>query len=66
MSANDQDLHSDRRLFGNERQQETLASAAPGSPWRRSRHRHIISGDTFETAFDTIPTQVRFTIRSQG
>jgi hypothetical protein len=66
MSANDQDLHSDCRHFGNERQQETLASAAPGSPWHRSRHRHIISGDTFETAFDTIPTQVRFTIRSQG
>jgi hypothetical protein len=66
MSVNDQDLNSDRRLFGNERQQETLASAAPGSPWHRSRHRHIISGDTFETAFDTIPTQVRFGIRWQG
>jgi hypothetical protein len=66
MSAIDQDLHSDRRLFGNERQQETLASAAPGSPWRRSRHRHIIPVDTFETAFDTIPTQVRFSIRWQG
>jgi hypothetical protein len=66
MSVNDQNLHSDCRLFGNERQQETLASAAPGSPWRRSRHRHIISGDTFESAFDTIPTQVRFSIRWQG
>jgi hypothetical protein len=66
MSVNDQDLHSDRRLFGNERQQETLASAASSRPWRRSWHRHILSGDTFQTAFDTIPTQVRFSIRWQG
>lgn len=66
MSVNDQDLHSDCRLFGNERQQETLASAAPCTPWRRSRHRHIIPDDTFETAFDTILTQLRFSIRWQG
>jgi hypothetical protein len=66
MSVHDQDLQSDCRLFGNERQQETLASAAPGTPWRRSRHRHMMAGHTFETAFDTIPTQVRFRIRWQG
>ncbi|MFM0205723.1 hypothetical protein PQR53_38650 [Paraburkholderia fungorum] len=37
-----------------------------GRPWRRSRHHHMMAGDTFETAFDTIPTQVRFSIRRQG
>jgi hypothetical protein len=66
MSVNDQDLHSDCRLFGNERQEETLASAAPGRPWRRSLHRHNMSGDSFETPFDAIPTQVRFSIRRRG
>jgi hypothetical protein len=55
MSVNDQDLHSDCRLFGNERQQETLASAAPGRPWRRSRHRHNMAHDAFEATFTPHP-----------
>jgi hypothetical protein len=65
MSVNDQDLNSDRRLFGNERQQETLASAAPGRPCRCPRHRHNMAADSFEATFDTIPPRVRFRIRWQ-
>jgi hypothetical protein len=48
MSVNDQDVQSDCRLFGNERQQEALAPAPPGGPCRCSRHRHNMAGDSFE------------------
>ncbi len=66
MSVNDQDLRSDCRLFGNERQQETLAPAAPGRPCRRSRHRHNMAHDTLETTFASIAPQVRFSIPCRG
>jgi hypothetical protein len=66
MSVHDQDLQSDCRLFGNERQQETLAPAAPGRPCRCSRHRHNMADDTFETIFDPIPPQVRFSMPCCG
>jgi hypothetical protein len=66
MSGNDQDVQSDCRLFGNERQQETLVSAAQGRRCRCSRHRHNMACDSFEATFGIIPTQVRFTIPWQG
>jgi len=66
MSVNDQDLRSDCRLFGNERQQETLAPAAPGRPCRCSRHRHNMAGDSFEGIFDIIPTRICFSLPWQG
>ena len=66
MSVNDQHVQSDCRLFGNERQQETLAPAAPGRPCHRPQHRDNMANDSSETAFDPIPPQVRFSIPRQG
>jgi hypothetical protein len=66
MSANDQDVQSDCRLFGNERQQETLTPAAPGRPCRCSRHRHHLAGDSFEATFDITPTRICFSLPRQG
>jgi hypothetical protein len=66
MSVNDQHVQSDCRLFGNERQQETLAPAAPGRPCHRSRHRHNMADDTFEATFHIIPTRICVSLPWQG
>ena len=66
MSVNDQHVQSDCRLFSNERQQETLAPAAPGRPCRCSRHRHNMANDTVEATFEIIPTRICFSLPWQG
>jgi hypothetical protein len=66
MSANDQHIQSDCRLSGNERQRETLAPTPPAKPCRCPRHRHNMAGDSFETIFGHIPSQVRFSIPWQS
>jgi hypothetical protein len=62
MSVNDQDVQSDCRLFGNERQQRTLAPAIATRPCHGSRHRHNMADGRFETTFDPIPPTVRFSM----
>ncbi|NYH20076.1 hypothetical protein [Paraburkholderia bryophila] len=61
-----QDVQSDCRLFGNERQQETLARVTPGRPRRCSRHRCDMEGNSIETRSAHFPTLFRLSIASPG